>query len=648
MAEATEKELRIKLKLLTDDYYKSLSGAIADFNKVSSTLNAQDQRKSVRALTSMMNSYTSATKELDKMQKKLNGVAGAAGHARKKMSALQYIWSKFKSVALYRFIRSVLMTLVNGIKEGVQNLAKYDKLMGNVYGYNDAMSKMLSTWTQLKNTLGLVAGDVLKRIIPAITTLINLLISAVNWVRALITAFRGDTTFLRAKKLQLDYADSLDKTNSSAKALKKTLFGFDELNVLNDNSGSGGGNDDSGFEPANVSDYKLDWLANLSDGWRNLIKTMTTGLGVAGLFSLINAIMGRKNKTLKDQTDLTKGEASAVSSLSSVLGGAGLLGALMAVWGFLGTNKLPTIDSTPITTPSAEMGAAMQGLAGEYNNLQALFNTPLPALDHTAASQSLQDFEVELNAFIERYRGVLEYMGVELPPVKTNDVEKSYTLVSKDTIQTMENVNANVQNGMSAAAMNVGQGAITMSENFYNGTESIVQRAVNLQSILSNLGSMISGFNGSTIGNVVSNLATKFINTTAGLKAPSFNSPQMLPLQLMAAFLGGGSGISIPFMASGGSVSAGQLFVANESGPELIGQVGGKTTVTNQEQFTQGLASANEVVVQATLAAANAIVAAINSKDATVELDGVMVSRALYKPMQEESHRRGTSLIQGI
>ena len=43
--------------------------------------------------------------------------------------------------------------------------------------------------------------------------------------------------------------------------------------------------------------------------------------------------------------------------------------------------------------------------------------------------------------------------------------------------------------------------------------------------------------------------------------------------------------LSIPRLAEGGMPDAGQMFIANERGPELVGQVGGKSFVANQNQM---------------------------------------------------------------
>lgn len=47
--------------------------------------------------------------------------------------------------------------------------------------------------------------------------------------------------------------------------------------------------------------------------------------------------------------------------------------------------------------------------------------------------------------------------------------------------------------------------------------------------------------------------------------------------------------ISIPRLAEGGIVDAGQMFIAREAGPELVGNIGRKTAVANNDQIVSGI-----------------------------------------------------------
>lgn len=104
-------------------------------------------------------------------------------------------------------------------------------------------------------------------------------------------------------------------------------------------------------------------------------------------------------------------------------------------------------------------------------------------------------------------------------------------------------------------------------------------------------------------------------------------------------------GAFIPFKAEGGFVPSGQLFIANEAGPELVGSIGGRTAVANNDQIVNGIAAANEGVVNAIYAMAHLIVNAVDSKETDISLDGATLARALYRPMQNEGRRHGTNLV---
>ena len=60
--------------------------------------------------------------------------------------------------------------------------------------------------------------------------------------------------------------------------------------------------------------------------------------------------------------------------------------------------------------------------------------------------------------------------------------------------------------------------------------------------------------------------------------------------------------VSIPRLAVGGQVDEGQLFIAREAGPELVGSMGGKTTVANNDQIVEGIQSGVRAAVAEVLA----------------------------------------------
>jgi phage-related protein len=90
---------------------------------------------------------------------------------------------------------------------------------------------------------------------------------------------------------------------------------------------------------------------------------------------------------------------------------------------------------------------------------------------------------------------------------------------------------------------------------------------------------------------------------------------------------------SIPYLAQGGVVDAGQVFVANEAGPELVANVGRKTAVMNNDQIVESVSrGVYQAVVQAMGSSRGdqVVEAKVNDK----VLFEVVVSRARQETMR--------------
>ena len=83
----------------------------------------------------------------------------------------------------------------------------------------------------------------------------------------------------------------------------------------------------------------------------------------------------------------------------------------------------------------------------------------------------------------------------------------------------------------------------------------------------------------------------------------------------------------IPLLAEGGVVSAGQMFIAREAGPELVGNIGRKTAVANNDQIINGIYNG----VYRAMMAANGGSGKAVTVNATFELDGEVVGRKVIK-----------------
>jgi hypothetical protein len=102
----------------------------------------------------------------------------------------------------------------------------------------------------------------------------------------------------------------------------------------------------------------------------------------------------------------------------------------------------------------------------------------------------------------------------------------------------------------------------------------------------------------------------------------------------------------IPLMAEGGFPEQGQMFIAREAGAEMVGNIGRRTAVVNNEQIVAsisgGVAEANEEQ-NVLLREQNSLLRAILEKDSGVYLDGKNLTNSVEKYQRE----RGRVLITG-
>lgn len=104
--------------------------------------------------------------------------------------------------------------------------------------------------------------------------------------------------------------------------------------------------------------------------------------------------------------------------------------------------------------------------------------------------------------------------------------------------------------------------------------------------------------------------------------------------------------VTVPTYAEGGFPEQGQMFIAREAGAEMVGSIGRRTAVANNDQIVSGIAGgvaeANEEQ-NALLREQNSLLRAILEKDSGVYLDGKNLTNSVEKYQRE----RGRVLITG-
>ena len=86
--------------------------------------------------------------------------------------------------------------------------------------------------------------------------------------------------------------------------------------------------------------------------------------------------------------------------------------------------------------------------------------------------------------------------------------------------------------------------------------------------------------------------------------------------------------VSIPRLATGGFVDEGQLFIANEAGAEMVGAMGRRTVVANNEQIVEGISAGVTVANDGVIAAIYALMNLIEDKDLSVSIGDDVIGRS--------------------
>lgn len=242
-----------------------------------------------------------------------NAFENVSNATKSLLSPLTGIISSLGRVARYRMLRAVIKQVTEGIKEGTENYYRYSNAIGSSFA--PAMDSVSSSLSQMKNSIGAAAAPAISAVIPILNSIISLAITAINYLNQLIALLRGQSTWSRATTQSAKaFDDVADSAGGAGSAVKDLLADWDELNIIQSESGGGGGGGASAMS---------DWL-NMFEEVSEFNKTIQDIVdGINDQFgSVLNLIerIGAAILAWKLSTALTGGLATLAS-----LAAAGLI-----------------------------------------------------------------------------------------------------------------------------------------------------------------------------------------------------------------------------------------------------------------------------------------------------------------------------------
>lgn len=230
----------------------------------------------------------------------------------------------FKTLIKYTFgVRSFFFLYRKVRKAVVDGFGDLTHYSGDL---NNKVSQVSTSLLYLRNAITTAFAPLVSYVAPILSTIIDKLAQATTAVGQFLAALLGQTSFVKAKKVYKDYAKSIEKSTKSskknAKELKRTIAGFDDVEILKDkdkddsDSGSGGTNPwedpNNMFEKVKVPE-KFKKLADmLKDMWKNAD------------FTELGRMLGEKLKNMLDNIPWDKikeGARKIAKSIATFLNG---------------------------------------------------------------------------------------------------------------------------------------------------------------------------------------------------------------------------------------------------------------------------------------------------------------------------------------
>lgn len=550
------------------------------------------------------------TQAVEEVAESVEEVGEAAEKTAK--SKLSKFVDMLKRIVMYRAIRGVISAIGKAMEEGIKNAYEWSRL--NDGQFAQSMDTLASCAVQLKNALGAIAVPIIQIVTPAIQAITKVIVdlaNAISWLWSIIT---GAGTYM---KVSTDYMTEFGKSaktaggaaGSAAKEMR-TILGFDEINKLNgDNGGGGGGGGANGTDFGSMFSME-DNFANKLNEFREQIKAAIIDVSnLTDCWGMLDSQLASSAVPLKKtQTTLERLGEAAESVITKIIESHAKHNQAVIAWAF---KVASSFDETRakiegwVTATSASLNAWSGKV---YTNVStSIRNMVVSIRDQLAqARETINSWATKASEAFEIARAAASNKMAQIGSAITN---------AKNNIVSWASVTAQRMNEWSGnVATNVGAFASSFVNNIYNALLSAGTNIMNwtkttadsFRSWASNAYSSIATWASNMANKVAQGIKSAYDSIKSFLKATNSGSVGALAaggavaagaLALSGMKSGGSSSLGLTknytnvamAYAQGGFPVPGDLFIANERGPELVGSMNNRPAVANQQQIIEGI-----------------------------------------------------------
>ena len=263
-------------------------------NRIASVANAS-------STDGMQNGFERTNSTVDELKSKLKDLAwlikdatggtdGLRNGFSRLVAPISNVVKQFNKLAKYRILRAIIKQISEGFKEGVENYYNYSSAINN--GFSAAMDSAATSLQTFKNSIGAAVAPLIESLIPVLQQVVSWVVTAINYVNQFIALLSGKPTWSMAVDTTAKAFEATKKGAGGAKkaikdadnAVKDLLADFDELNIIqsetggNGGSGSGGGGGGSGKK---ATDYKKMFteVSDFDNGIKSLVENLKDNFG---------------------------------------------------------------------------------------------------------------------------------------------------------------------------------------------------------------------------------------------------------------------------------------------------------------------------------------------------------------------------------
>lgn len=517
----------------------------------------------------------------------------------------------------------------------------YAKEMNTAEGVMRTLNQQLKSLAQSFGSLFL---PVLKAVVPYLQAIVDLAKDAVHWLAALFgieiqtVDFSGYQSGASAVG---EVTDSLDDATKAAKAFKNATLGIDELNIISppSASGAGAGAGGAGFEGLDVDSL---WDEAIFDSIQSQVNDIKDKLSdillVAGAIgaaflawkfgpAFVGGLLAAKDALLQMSGRMMAATplAAKLATAMKFAGVAGVIAVMVARFKNLydsneqfrlGIERVKEVFSGLFTVAGDVFSGIVSGISDLLPNID-LFDDGWKDVALTLGGIAL--------LFLPGGKllgGVLlafEALTLGLRALGVVSEEEWQSMIADMSLwwETTKESTAEIWKYLKDGWKDFWRNVKITAAGAINGLITAIEKGVNW---------CISALN---------SIRFSLPDWIPGIGGKSFS------LNLRPVALG-----RIELFAQGGFPDTGQMFIARERGPELVGTIGQRNAVANNDQIIEGIRSGvsdANAEQNALLAEQNELLRSILAKEGHVYLD----PRTAKKAVDKANREAGASIFMG-